>query len=132
MLGQSLLANNRHGFVRREIVLVVFEHKQIKRRDQTIGGVSRGEVDLLVFQGARKQAEVHDARRSGKEQAVGCGQAFVAIWAFHELIPKTGPPLRRVGGGLRDGLQAEEAGIISTNFNTEGIVESEKVTHVEV
>jgi len=31
MAGQGLLANDRDGFVRREVVAVVFEHSQIER-----------------------------------------------------------------------------------------------------
>src|SRR5207237_4604622 len=126
MLPQRFLPKDGHGFVWRKVVAVILQHRQIQSRNKPVRRVPCREINLLVFQGASEQAEVHDARRSGKAQAIGCGQAFVTVWALHELITETGVPLRRVGGSLRDGLQAEAAGILATNFNRESIVESER------
>ncbi len=48
MTRQHLRPNNRHGFVRREVMAIVLQNEQVQRGNQTIGGVSRGEVHLLV------------------------------------------------------------------------------------
>src|SRR6266498_1662344 len=79
----------------------------------------------MIFESAGEQAEVHDARRSGETQAVGCDQALVAVGALHELVPKAGAPLRSVRGGLRECLQMQATGVLASNFDGEGVVEAE-------
>src|SRR5271167_4333614 len=38
MLPQGLLAHDWHRFIRRKIMAIVFQHKQIQRRNQPVGG----------------------------------------------------------------------------------------------
>ena len=132
MACQHLRPNDRHGFVRREVVAIVFQNEQIQRGDQSIGGISRCEVHLLVLESARQQAQVHDARGLGEAQAVGCGQALVTIGTLHELVTEAGAPLRRVGGCLGDGLQAEPAGVFAADLDGEGVIESESLSDLEI
>ena len=132
VMSQHLLANDGHGFVGREVVLVVFEDEEIESRDQAIGCVACGEVDLLVFERAGEQTEVHDARRLGEAQAVSRRQSLVTVRAFHEFVAEAGAPFRGVGGRLRDGLQAEAAGIFTANLYGEGVVESECLAYFQI
>ena len=100
-----MLANDRDGFVGREVVFVVFEDEQVERGDEAVGGVAGDQVYLLFFEGAGQQAQIHDARRVGEVQAVGGDQALVAVGTLHEFVAESGAPVGRVGGGLRDRLQ---------------------------
>ena len=68
----------------------------------------------------------------GEAEAVGCGQASVAVRTLHELVTETGAPLRGVGGGLGDGLQVEAAGVVATDFDGEGVVEAEGRAHGQI
>ena len=121
-----------HGFVGREIMAVVFEHEQIERRDQAVGRVAGGQIDLFILERAGEQAQVHDAGRLGETQAVGRGQSFVAVGALHEFVAESGAPLRSVGGGLRDGFQMQAAGVFAANFDGECVVEAERLADVEI
>ena len=132
MARQHLLPNDRHGLVRREVVAIVFQNEQIQRRDQSVGGISCGEVHLFVLERAGQQAQVHDARGFGEAQAVGCGQALVAVGTLHELVAEAGAPLRRIGGGLGDGLQAEAARVFAADLDGEGVIESESLADLEI
>src|SRR5438270_3563524 len=49
MLLYGLLAYHRHRLVGWKIMAVVFEHEQVERRNQPIGGIARGEIDLPIF-----------------------------------------------------------------------------------
>src|SRR5580704_14329657 len=72
--------------------------------NQAVCSVARDQVDLLVFQGASEQPQIHDLRRSGKTQAVRGDESFIAVGTLHEFITESGAPLRRVSCGLRDSL----------------------------
>ena len=129
---QHLLANDGHGFVWREVVLVVLEDEKIERRNQAIGGVSGGEVDLLFFESAGEQPKIHDARRLGEAQTVGCRQSLIAVGALHEFVAESGAPFGSVGGCLRDRLQAEAAGVLTANFDREGVIEAKGLADVQI
>src|SRR5579859_4255462 len=79
MFAQSLLANHGDGFVRRKIMTIVFEDDKIKSADQAVGCVSSREINLMIAQGARQQAQIHDAGRRGKMQTVGRSHALVSV-----------------------------------------------------
>ncbi len=113
-------------------MFVVFENEQVQRGDQAVGGVAGDQIDLLVFQGAGQQAQVHDLRRAGEMQAVGGGKSFVAVGTLHEFVAETGAPLWSVRRGLRDGFQAEAASVVAANFDGESVVEAEWRAHGEV
>ena len=59
-------------------------------------------------------------------QAVGGGQAFVAVGTLHEFVAESGAPLGSVRCGLRNRFQVEAAGVVAANFYGEGVVESER------
>ncbi len=86
----------------------------------------------MSLESARQQAQVHDARGLGEAQAVGCRQPLVTVGTFHELVTEAGAPLRRVGGGLGDGLQAEPAGVFTADLDGEGVIESESLAELEI
>src|SRR5712691_5467960 len=113
-----------HGFVRREIVAVILQHEQIERRNETVGSVASDEINLLFFQRASKQAQIHNARRFCESQSVGCCESFVYVRTLHELITKAGPPLGSIRGCLRDRLQLQPPSILATYHNGKRIVES--------
>jgi hypothetical protein len=48
MCGQRFLANDRNGFVGREIMFVVVEDGQVEGWNQAIGVVAGDQIDLLV------------------------------------------------------------------------------------
>src|ERR1700685_3831765 len=105
-------------------MFVVFEDEQVEGWNQAVGSIARDEVDLLVFEGAREQAEIHDLRGFGEAQAVGGDESFVAVGTLHEFVAKSGAPLRSIGRGLCDGFQVEAAGIFAANLDSEGVVEA--------
>ena len=120
-----MLADDGNRLVGREVVAVVFEHRQVQSRDQAVGGVAGDQVNLAGLQGAGEQAEVHDSWRGGEVQTVGCGQAAVTVGALHELVAESGTPVGGVGGGLGDGSQVEAARVFAPDFDGEGVVETE-------
>ncbi len=132
MACQHLLSHDRHSLIGREVVAIVLQNKQIQRGDKAVGDVSCGQIDLFVLERAGEQAQVHDARGLGETQAVGGGQALVAVGTLHELVAESGAPLRSVGGGLRDGLQAEPAGVVAADLDGEGVIESERLADREI
>src|SRR6266404_2354855 len=128
---QQFLSDNRDAFIRREVVAVVFENEKVEGGDQAIGVVAGDQVNLMLFEGARNQAEIHDARRFCEAQAVGCDQAFVSIGSFHEFVTESGPPLWRVGSGLGDRAQMKFARVYAANHDRESVVEPKRWTECE-
>src|SRR5690242_5860890 len=96
---QRLLANDRDSLIWRKVVLVVFEHEQVERGYESVGHIAGNYVNLMIFESASEEAEVHDSRWRGEMQAVGRGQPLVAVRALHEFITECGTPLRRVLSG---------------------------------
>src|SRR5258705_11344293 len=123
---ESLLANHWDGLVRRKVVTVILKHKEIKNRDQSVGGIASDEIDLLVFKRAIQQAKIHDARWFGEAQAIRGGQAFVAVGPLHELVAEARAPLRSIGGGLRNCFEAETPCVFATDFDGKSIVEAQR------
>src|SRR5690348_568880 len=48
VFAQRLLTNHPHRLIRRKILLVVVEYKQIERGDQPVRHISRNKVDLAI------------------------------------------------------------------------------------
>ena len=132
MLGQRLLPNHGDSLVWRKILFVILENGQIERGDQAIGHIARDQVHLVIFQGAREKAEIHDARWHGELQAVSCDQPFIAIRALHEFVAEAGTPLRSVLRGLRESLQMQAAGVVAANLDCKCIVEAERRSQCEM
>ena len=132
MPSQHFAPDDGDGFVRREIMAVVLEHKKIECRDQAVGHVSRSQVNLFVPEGARQQTQIHDAGRLGEAESVGRRQSLVAVGALHEFVAEAGTPLRSEGGRLRDGFQTQAASVIAANFYGEGVIKSEGLADVEI
>src|SRR2546426_3261549 len=107
MTGQGLAAHHRHGFVRREIMLVILEHGEAESCDQAVGRVAGHQVHLFFDQASVEQPEVHNPGRGGELQAVRPCQALEAVRALHEFVTKAGPPLGRITRGVRDCMQVE-------------------------
>ena len=105
---------------------IVVENKQIESRDKPVCGVPGDQINLLLFQSAGEEAQIHDARRLGKAQAISCSQSFVAVWPFHEFVAEPCSPMRSISGYLRDGFQVKTLGIFAADFNGERIVESKR------
>ncbi len=70
--------------------------------------------------------------RLGETKSVGCRQSLVAVGTSHELVAEAGTPFWSVGGGLRDGLQAEPAGVLAADFDGEGVIESKRLPDREI
>ena len=104
---------------------VVFEHEQIQSRNQPVGGVARGQVDLMIFQRPRQQAQIHDARLFREVQPIGCSQTSISIGPLHELVAESGAPLRSERGRLRQSLDVQAARILAANLHRKSIVEAE-------
>src|SRR5579872_5493651 len=126
MAGQRLLAHDGYGVVGREVALVVLEHSQIEHRNEAVGGVAGGQVNLLIHQGAVEQAQVHNQRRPGEAEAVGRHQALVAVRALHKFVAEPGAPLRRVLRRLRNGGQMQAARVRPTNFDGKCVIEAKR------
>jgi hypothetical protein len=45
-----LFAHHRHSLIRGKIVTVIFEHDQIKRRNQPVRSIATSQIDLMIFQ----------------------------------------------------------------------------------
>src|SRR5262249_55423205 len=83
------------------------------------------QIHLLFLQSSRQQTEIHDAWSGGELQAVCGHQPLVPVGTLHELVAKSGTPLRRVRRRLREGLKCEAACILSANYDGECVVETE-------
>src|ERR1035437_9714735 len=90
---QSLRAYYRHRLIRRKIMSVVFQHEQTQSRNQPVGRIAAGQVDLVILSGPREQAQFHNAWLFREAQAVGCDQTSISIRTLHELIAEPGAPL---------------------------------------
>src|SRR5579862_2290324 len=115
MLLQRLLADHGDGFVRRKIVAVILQREQIERRNQAISGVTRSNVDLMIFECRSQQTQIHYAWWSGKVQAVSRSQSRISIGTLHEFIAKTGMPLGSERGRLRQSFDMQAARVCTTN-----------------
>src|SRR6476661_9107541 len=73
MTHQSLLTNDGDCFIGWKIVTVVFENKEIERRNEPVGRVSGDQVHLLIFESASEKAQIHDAWGSREMQPIGGG-----------------------------------------------------------
>ena len=93
MLLEGGAADYCHGLVGGKEVAVVVEDGHVQGYDQAVGGVAGYYVDLLFFQGAVEEAQVHDFGVAGEGQAVGVGQAAIAVGALHEFVAEAGAPL---------------------------------------
>jgi hypothetical protein len=121
----------RNSLVRREIVTIVFQHKQVEGRDQAIGSIARDQIDLLLLERTRKQAKIHDARRLSEVKAVSGGESLEAVRTFHELIAESSPPMRRICRRLRDRVEMQMPRILTTNFDRERVIKSEWWTEIK-
>ena len=88
-------ACDRRRVVRREIVPIVLELEQVEPLDQAGGRVAGNQIHLSGGERAIAERQVHDARRIRKSQAVGLGQARIAVRPLDELVAEAGAPLRR-------------------------------------
>src|SRR5205807_772474 len=94
--------------------------------------VAGNQIDLLVLQTTSEQAKIHDARRRRKAQTVGSDQTLVAVRTLHEFVSEARPPLRRIGGHLRNRLEMQAARIFSSDLNREGVIETQWRTERKV
>src|SRR5271155_2817014 len=101
MLLERLLPDHRYRLVGRKIVAVIFKDEKIEDGNQSVGGIARGEINLMIFQRWCEQTQIHDAGRCRKVKAVGRSQSRVSVRTLHELVAKTGSPLDCVRGRLR-------------------------------
>src|SRR5580692_626385 len=126
MLLQRPLPSHRDRFVRREIMTVIFKYKKIERRNQSVGGVAGSDINLAVSERRSEQAQVHNPRRSREVQAVRGSQARIAVGPLHKLIAESGPPMLLVPGRLRQRCQVQPPRVLTSNFQREGVIETER------
>src|SRR3954451_12721408 len=101
MLLRRLLADDWYGLVRREVVLVIREHKQVHRGDQAVCGIASRKINLMVLQRSREKAQIHDSWLLCKMQAVGRDHPLISVGTFHEFVAEACSPLRRDFRSLR-------------------------------
>ena len=123
---QRRRARDRNCFVRREVVAVVFELKEIKTVDQPRRGITGDEIDLPGRERAVAEREIHDLRRTAKSQSVGLRQAGISIRPFHELVTKPRSPFRRDSGRIVDGVEVFRPGIGAADEDRERVVVAER------
>src|SRR5579871_183929 len=128
MLPHHLLPHHRDRLVRRKIMPVVLQHEQIQRRNQSIGRVSRGDVNHVLLESAGQQSQIHHAWSRGKMQSVRGRQSAIPVRPFHELVAKSGAPLRGISRGLRQRLNIQAARLFPTNLHRKRVVESQRRT----
>ena len=97
---QGLVAYHGDSLIGREIVPVILEDEQVQSY-QTVGRVAGGEINLVIAESAREQAQVHDARGFEAKRAVGSSQPTVSVGSLHELVAESSAPLRSERGRLR-------------------------------
>src|SRR5208282_572110 len=131
MVLQHFSTHDRDCFVWRKVMMVVLQHKEVQRRNQSIGIVPGNQIHLPLFKGPRQQSQIHDARRSGKTKSVAGDEPFVSIGTLHEFVSETGAPLWRKLGGLRQRLQLQMARVIAADHHGEGVIESKRWPYAE-
>src|SRR5512146_1453986 len=93
MLLDRLLAYDCHRFVRRKIMLVIFQRKQVERGNQAIGRIASRKINLMIFESSSQQAQIHNPRLLGETKCVSGNESAIAIGTLDELIAKSGAPL---------------------------------------
>ena len=54
MAGKRFLPDDGNSLVRREVVLVVVQHKQVEHGDEAVGGIAGGKIDFFFLESARE------------------------------------------------------------------------------
>src|SRR5580692_3912718 len=131
MLLQHLVAHDSYRFVGRKIMMVVLQHHEVERRNQSIGIVAGNQINLPVFERTSNQSQIHDARRRREAQAVTGDQTLVSIGTLHEFVSKTGAPLRSKRSRLRQRLQLQPSSILAADHHRKSVVKSKRWSHAE-
>jgi hypothetical protein len=119
------LADDGNGVVGREIVKVVNEWGETERVNESVCGVARNDVDLMIEKGAVEQAEVHDAGRSSEAERVAIAPAAEAVGALEEFIADADAPFGGERREVGDFLQMKALRIIGADDHGEGVFEAE-------
>jgi len=125
-------ADDGYGIVRREIVAIVFEGDEVERVDQTVSGVARDNVDLLIDQGAVEEAKVHDTGRGGEVEIVARAPSGEPVGAFEEFVADADVPLGGAGSELRHGTEMEFLRVVAAHNHGEGVFEAERFGDVQI
>src|SRR5580692_1219800 len=104
----------------------------MKRVDETVGGISGDDVDLVIDQGAIEEAEVHNVWRGGEVEAVAVAPTVETIGALEEFVADTGVPLRSDCGEIRHGAEMEIVGVVAADDQGEGVFEAERFGELEI
>src|ERR1051326_4291390 len=92
-------ADHKYRFIRRKVVLVVFELHEVERRNSAVGRVAGDHVHLVRSQRGIGQVERHVAHVA-KPQTVSARESGVAILSIDEVVTETSLPLRRMLCGI--------------------------------
>ena len=129
---ERVVANDRDGVVRREIVAIVFEGDEMQGVDQAVGGVAGDDVDLMINEGAIEKAEVHDVRRSGEVEIVAGTPAGESVGTLEEFVTDAGVPLGSDGSEVGHDAEVESLRVALADDHGERVFEAERFAEVEI
>jgi len=129
---EGVMADDGDGVVGREIVAIVFEGDEMEGVDQAVGGIAGDDVDLMIDEGAVKEAEVHDIGRSGEAEIVAGAPAGEAVGALEEFVADAGAPLGGDGSEFGHGAEVERLRVALADDHGEGVFETERLGEVEI
>ena len=124
----SPLARHRHGVVRREVVPVVLEHRQVVGVDQAARRVAGDQIHLPLGERAVDQRQVHRPRRRGEVQAVASARPGIAVGALQELVAEAGAASCAPAGAASSIVcSPSRRGIVAADEDRERVLEAERI-----
>src|SRR5436190_5423434 len=101
----DVLACDIDSLIGWEIMSVVLQLIQIKRRDEPVGRVAGDYIQLPGLKGFIRKREVHFLWLLCKGETVSLYKARIAVRTRHKILAKTSLPIRCQRNGVGDGFQ---------------------------
>src|SRR5437773_3224830 len=112
-------------------MLVVSKLEQIERGDAAVGSIASDHIYFVSRQSRVSEIERHVAY-AGEIQPVHARETRIAIRPHHKIMPKSGLPMRRIPGCIRNRFEIKPARIFATHQDREGIVETERLADPKI
>src|ERR1044072_4417941 len=117
--------------MRRKVMAIVSELKQVQRRDAAFSRVSRDQINLSRRQRDVSQRKIHLPHFS-KFQSVRFRESRVTVGTRHEILTETRAPRTRVRRGVGNGFQVEVSRVGSSYQNRKRVFKTERRADLNV
>src|ERR1700758_4916739 len=113
-------------------MLVVDERNKVEGVDESVGGIAGDDVDFFVDESAIDQAEVHDAGRRDKVQAVELAPAGEAVGTLEEFVAEAGAHFGSVGDEVAGIAEMEALSVFAADDHGESVLKAERLGDFEI